>query len=65
MKKMMIAIAALAALTGCAAGYEVGAKVGMYKIDEQRIDESRRSRSTPIRCLFVNCEQPAQEAYAK
>lgn len=65
MKKMMIAIAALAALTGCAAGYEVGAKVGMYKIDEQRVEESRQSRTIPLRCLFVNCQQATAEAYRK
>ena len=44
-------------LSACS-GFEVGAKAGLYRIDE-REESSRMTRhnAVPLKCYFVQCEQ--------
>lgn len=50
-----LAASAVLLMTGCGAGYEIGARAGIYRVDE-RNDASRTYASpTPLKCFFVNC----------
>lgn len=44
--------------TGCS-GVEVGGKLGIYRVDERQESSSMtRHNSVPLKCYFVQCEQP-------
>ena len=45
-------------LSACS-GFEFGAKAGLYRVDErQESSAMTRHNSVPLKCYFVQCEQP-------
>lgn len=63
--KVIISVAvlswALLLTTGCS-GIELGGKLGMYRVDEKQESQRTYRHSVPLKCYFVNCDQPAEEA---
>lgn len=59
--KLIILCAVITAMTGCSpffggSGYELGAKVGLYRVDEKSDSSSTTNAQTkPLMCYFKNC----------
>lgn len=46
---------ALAALTSGCSGFELGAKAGLYRVDERSESQRTYRKSVPLKCYFVDC----------
>jgi hypothetical protein len=60
MRKINIAIlATIAATLSACTGMELGAKVGLYRVDERQ--ESQRTHNVPLKCyLWANCAETVE-----
>lgn len=50
----LVILATIAATLSACTGMELGAKVGLYRVDERQ--ESQRTHNVPLKCyLWANC----------
>lgn len=53
--KVIIALVVVSLITGCS-GIGLSSKMEMYAIDDRQETQTTRSKSMPLKCRFVSCD---------